>query len=127
MKTGRRLGIWMNHLSANLIEYSIDRIEKKVIESKFTHELKEQSLNKSENVILNEEQHQRSEYYKRLGDVIRNYENVILFGTTVAKVELFNRLKADPLFENINIEVRQVGKMTENQQYAFVREYFKEK
>ena len=71
--------------------------------------------------------HQQSEYYKKLGEIIKNYEGVILFGPTEAKVELFNTLKADHHFEKINIEVKQADKMTENQQHAFVREHFSKK
>jgi hypothetical protein len=33
-------------------------------------------------------------------------------------------LGANHLFDKINIETRQVDRMTENQQHAFVREYF---
>jgi hypothetical protein len=33
-------------------------------------------------------------------------------------------LKVDHLFNKIDIEIRPSDKMTENQQYAFVKEYF---
>ena len=72
----------------------------------------------------NKEQYQQSEYYKKLREAIKNYEAVILFGPTDAKVELFTTLKADHHFEKIKIEIKQTDKMTENQQHAFVREYF---
>ena len=106
------------------MELTIDPIETKTIESKFTHQAKEQSLSKSENLMHNKEQHQQSEYYKKLGEAIKNYEAVILFGPTEAKVELFNTLKADHHFEKIKIEIKQTDKMTENQQHAFIRKYF---
>ena len=48
----------------------------------------------------------------------------MLFGPTNAKTELLNLLKADHHFDKINIETKQADKMTENQQHAFVREYF---
>ncbi len=124
MDTAKNLGIWMDHSSANLMEFTTDPIETKTIESKFTHEAKEQSLGKSENLMHNKEQHQQSEYYRKLGGIIRNYEEVILFGPTDAKLELFNLLRADHLFEKIKIEIKQTDKMTQNQQHAFVREYF---
>ncbi len=124
MKTGKCLGIWMDHSAAHLMELKTSAIETKIIESKFTHEIKEESLRKSEKLMHNREQHEQSEYYKKLGDVIKNYEGVLLFGPTDAKVELFNVLKADHLFEKIKIEVKQADKMTENQEHAFVREYF---
>ncbi len=72
----------------------------------------------------NKEQQQQAAYYKELGKVIRNYEEVILFGPTDAKVELLNLLKEDHLFAAIKIEVAQTDKMTENQQHAFVKAHF---
>ena len=81
-------------------------------------------MHKSEHMMHNKEQHQQHEYYKKIGAVIRNYSNVILFGPTNAKVELLNVLKADHNFEKIEIEVEKTDKMTENQQHAFVRDHF---
>ena len=127
MITAKNLGIWMDHSSAHLIEFTTDPIETKTIESKFTHQAKKSSLNKSENLMHNKEQHQKSAYYKKLGEIIKNYEGVILFGPTEAKVELFNILRADHHFEKIKIEVKQADKMTENQQHSFVREHFSKK
>ena len=124
MTTTKNLGIWMDHSSAHLIAYTTDPIETTVVTSKFTHQAKEQSLSRSENVMHNKEQQQQSAYYKQLGEVIRNYEAVILFGPTDAKVELFNLLKADHLFAKINIEVQQTDRMTENQEHAFVKAHF---
>ncbi len=124
MKTKKYIGIWMDHATAHLMEFTSDPIETKTIESKFTHQVKEESLRKSENIMHNKEQHQQSEYYKKLGEVIKNYDGVILFGPTNAKDELYNILKADHNFEKIKIEVKQADKMTENQQHAIVREYF---
>ena len=72
----------------------------------------------------NKEQHLNLEYYKKLGEIIRKYEEVVLFGPTSAKVELYNMLQADHLFSKVKIEVQQADKMTENQQHAFVKNYF---
>ncbi len=124
MATAKSLGIWMDHTNANLMEFTTDPIETKVITSQFTHEEKEQSLGKSENRMHNKEQHEQADYYRKLGNIIRNYEEVILFGPTEAKVELYNTLKDDHLFSKIKIEVVQADKMTENQQHAFVKEHF---
>ena len=123
----QRLGIWMDHTSANLIEFSVDSIDKKIIESKFTHQQKEHSLSKSENVMHNKEQHQQAEYYKELGEVIRHYEDVILFGPTDAKSELHNSLKTNHLFEKIKIETQSADKMTDHEQHLFVKNYFQHK
>ena len=122
----KRLGICMDHSNAHLIEFSsdVDRNEKKVIVSKFSHEANDENGDKSEMMMHKKEQHQTAEYYKELGLVIRNYESVILFGPTTAKVELLNILKSDNHFAKIKIEVHNTDKMTDNQQQAFVREYF---
>jgi hypothetical protein len=124
MATEKRLGIWMDHLNAHLMEFSTYRMKSNTIASKFNHAEKEQTLSKSENLMHNKEQHQQAEYYRKLGDTVRNYEEVLLFGPTDAKVELLNSLKKDHRFEKIKIEIRQADKMTENEQHAFVREYF---
>ena len=120
----KNIGIWMDHSSANLMEFTTDPIETRTLESEFTHQVKEESLNKSERGMHQKEQHEQSAFYKKLGEVIRNYEEVLLFGPTNAKVELLNILRADHRFEKIKIEVEQTDKMTENQQHAFVKEHF---
>lgn len=127
MKTEKKLGIWMDHASAHIMEFTSNHIESKTIESKFTHQAKEFSLSKSENLMHNKEQHEQADYYKKVGDIIKNYKDVILFGPTDAKIELFNLLKSDSLFGKIKIEVQQADKLTENQQHAFVRDYFSKK
>jgi len=126
METTKKLGIWMDHSSAHLIELSEnDHIEHKTITSKFTHESKEKSLSNSENVMHNKENHQTTEFYKELGDNIRNYNQVVIFGPTNAKSELHNVLKTDHLFDKINIEVKPADKMSDTERHNFVKDYFK--
>ena len=61
---------------------------------------------------------------KVLEEIILSYTNVILFGPTDAKTELYNLIKNNRQFENIKIATLPADKMTENQQHAFVKEYF---
>lgn len=114
----------MDHASAHIMEYSPDSMETKTIESKFTNQEKRKSLSKGETMMHNKEQQLQNDYYLQLGDVIQNYESVLLFGPTDAKTELYNLLQADRRFEGVNIEVQAADKMTENQQHAFVKEFF---
>ena len=125
MITKNKLGIWMDHSIANIMELTSDPIETKTIVSDFTNEEKEITLHKSEKMMHNKEQHEQSEYYKKLEEVILKYDDVILFGPTDAKVELLNDLRTDNRFAKIKIEIKQTDKMTENQQHAFVKEYFR--
>jgi hypothetical protein len=124
MTNAKYLGIWMDHSSAHLIEFSKDTMETKTIESEFTHDAKEESLEKSEHSMHNKDQHQQSEFYKKLGGEIKYYEEVLLFGPTDAKTELYNVLIADHHFEKIKIETKTADKMTDHQQHAMVREHF---
>lgn len=124
MTTDKKLGIWMDHSNAHLIEFTTNSNETKSVEATFSNDAKEYDSNSNEKQINNREQQHQSAYYKKLGDVIKNYEDVILFGPTDAKAELFNILKADNNFSKIKIEVEQADKMSENQQHAFVKDYF---
>ncbi len=124
MTNKNKLGIWMDHAHAHLIEFPTDGKEESMISSKFTHEEKSIALGKSENLMHNKEQHEQLAFYKKLGEVIRKHERVVLFGPTDAKVELYNILRADHNFANIKIETKHADKMTDRQQYAFVKHYF---
>ncbi len=123
-ETTKNLGIWMDHSHAQIIDFTQDSNETKTIASSFTHDVKEQSMSKGEHLAHNKEQHQQSDFYKKIGAVIKNYDHVLLFGPTDAKQELFNALSTDHNFEKIKIEVKSADKMTENQQHAFVKDYF---
>jgi len=123
MKT-KCIGIWMDHASAHLMELTSADMETKIIESKFTHEEKKETLHKGEKAAHHKEQHEELAYYKEIAAAVKNYEEVLLFGPTEAKVELLNMLKADHHFDKIDIELKNTDKMTKNQEHAFVREYF---
>ena len=56
--------------------------------------------------------------------VINDYNEVLLFGPTDAKTELFNVLKNNRQFEKIKISVQAADNMTDNQQKAFVKDFF---
>jgi hypothetical protein len=124
MSTIKKLGIWMDHSTAHLMDFTSLSIESRNIESVFTNQEKETSLIHGESQMHNKEHQLQSSYYTKLGEVIKNYEDVILFGPTDAKTELLNILKTDHLFAKIKIRTKQTDKMTENQQYAFVKAYF---
>lgn len=114
----------MDHSVANLMEFTTNSIQTKTIYSDASQQGKNSDLGKNENLMHNKEQHQQSDFYKKLSDEIKNYAEVILFGPTTAKAELSNMLSEDHHFSKIKIEVKQADRMTENQQHAFVKEHF---
>lgn len=124
MEPKKHIGIWMDHSVAHIIPLTNNTVITNRIESQFTHAEKEHSLSKNENLMHNKEQHQQAGYYKRISAELKDYNDIILFGPTTAKNELYNLLKADHHFENAKIEMKQTDKMTENQQHAFVRNHF---
>lgn len=124
MKTTKKLGIWMDHASAHLMEFSSDPISTKTITSKFTPTVKELVLRKGEDHMHNKEQQQQSEYYHQLGELLKDYNEVLLFGPTDAKLELYNSLLTDPHLNHIKFNLQQTDKMTEKQQHAYVKNYF---
>lgn len=124
MKSSNSLGIWLDHSKANLIEFTTNPMETKTIELPLSHEEKEATSSKSEILMHHKEQQDQKAYYHQLAQVIKNYTDVILFGPTDAKAELYNILKADHSFDNIHFKVISADKMTENQQHAFVRNHF---
>ena len=125
MKKVKQMGIWMDHSNAFLMELENNKIVESIIVSEFTQQAKEKSLEKSEKFANNKEQHQQSSYYKKISMIIRNYQEVVIFGPTDSKNELANLIKADHLFKNIKIEVKNTDKMTAMQMQDFVKEYFK--
>ena len=123
----KKIGVWMDHSSAHLIEFAMENEEIKTLNSAFTHEQKEKTWGKNENLMHNKEQHQQAAYYKGLAEAIIGYDEILLFGPTDAKHELYNLLKKDPHFAKTVIDVADAGKLTENQQQAFVRDHFSRK
>ena len=126
MEKIKQLGIWMDHSNAITMELENDTIIQNNIVSESTHQEKESTLaSRGEKHMHVKDQHQQSSYYKKISDVIRNFQDVIIFGPTEAKYELRNLLKEDHLFKDIKIKVRHFDTLTENQMHAFVKEYFK--
>lgn len=117
----------MDHSIAHLMEHSNHAFEIETIESDFTHQEKINSLLKGEAHLYSKEQQLQSKYYKKLMAVVKKYKEVILFGPTDAKEELFNVISSDNRFENINIQVKQTDKMTAKQKHDFVKEFFANK
>jgi len=125
MKNVKQLGIWMDHSNAVLLHMSDGKIEESNVEIESNHGREDYDFGKNETLQHNKEQHHQSSYYKKLSNIIKNYQEVLLFGPTNAKDELLNLLKTDHLFENIKIEVKHSDKMTGNQMHNLVNEYFK--
>ena len=125
MKSIKKLGIWMDHSVAYVMELANGIITGQSIESQPEGLEDEQIVYKDESHSLNKEQRELSSYFKKLGEFILENDEVVLFGPTEAKNELLNVLKDNHLFDKIKIEVIPADKMTEIQRTNFVKEHFK--
>jgi stalled ribosome rescue protein Dom34 len=119
----KNLGIWMDHSTANLIEFK-DSKPSHNIESDFTHNKEVDALHKSESLMHNKRQQLHEAYYKKIADKILKYDHVLLFGPTNAKTELHNYLNKDLHFKDIKIDIESADNMSNNEQSAFVRGHF---
>ncbi len=123
MKTKKRIGIWMDHSIAHLVELKNDQMAADTIIAKVGEQ--DEPLDKrDETLIQNKDQNELSGFFSRISDVIINYDEVLLFGPTNAKTELTNQLKEDHHFDKVKIEVKAADKMTKNQLHTFVHEHF---
>jgi hypothetical protein len=124
MKATKKLGIWMDHSTANILELLNDTVTSKTLESTPAFPEQVENLRLDESLMHNKEQNQYADFYKRLSVLILNFDEVLLFGPTDAKTELFNLLKNNLQFEKVKISVQPADNMTDNQQKAFVKGFF---
>jgi len=127
MTTQNKLGIWMDHSNAQLIVFTAENSEIISLDSTHSSDDKTRSNGRSEHMMHNKENQDQYAFYSKLGDVIKDFDEVLLFGPTNAKVELYNILKSDQKFSKTKIELQQADKMTDNQQHAFVKNHFTKK
>jgi hypothetical protein len=124
MQSSKHLGIWMDHSTANIMELSNEKIVSETLVSTPAFPDQVQNLRMDESLMHNKEQNEQSDFYKKLSYIINDYNEVLLFGPTNAKTELFNVLNNNRQFEKIKITVQPADKMTKNQQQAFVKDFF---
>lgn len=125
MKKIKLLGIWMDHSNAFLMELYNHNISSKKIIIKPVHKEEDNVDTHEIQIHSKEESQHRAAFFKEISDIIRDYQDVLLFGPTDAKNELYNLLKADHRFENIKFELRNSDKMNESEMQQFVVEYFR--
>lgn len=124
MQTIKKIAVYMDHFMANIIEYTDKAEVVKTIKSEFNQFEKEKILQKGESQLLNKDQDVQQEFYLKLRDQLFNYDAVLLFGSTNAKIELLNILQTDTKFGNVDITLKNTGKLSSSQQIEFVNDCF---
>ena len=121
----KQLAIFMDETNALLMElYNHMIVSRNIIfKSKENEEFIE--YNYSEPLISNDIEWHHSVYLKEISDIIKNYQQVLLFGPTKNKELLYKLLNADEQFKNIKIESIDTKKLTDFQIHNFVLDYYK--
>jgi hypothetical protein len=125
MKNTKEMGIWMDHSIAHIVKLRNGKIVTLTIDSQPEVLEDDQKVYKDESHTLNKEKCRLLAYFKILGDIVFENEEVVLFGPTEAKNELLNQLREDHLFDKIKINVCPTDKMTEYQRNKFVIDHFR--
>lgn len=124
MKKFKQLGIWMDDTNALLMEFYNHIIVSKSIV--FKPDIAENNEDpqevQSDEVVSNPYQ---KAFFKEISDIISNYQEVLLFGPTDSKYDLWNYLKSGHKFREIKFELKNTDKMNEEEMHEFVIEYFR--
>ena len=132
----RKTGVWLDHSQAHFIDVSkgpaivVTIYSDKESQVRFSGEegtgtrLGNNRSTNSEHHKHNRQQDIMQEYYRVLADRLKNFDDIFLFGSTTAKDELYNKLKADKQFADKTINVRPADHLTENQMVAEVKKFF---
>ncbi|MBW8360610.1 MAG: hypothetical protein K0M56_00320 [Kaistella sp.] len=132
----KQVGVWLDHSEAYFIDLSKDsNIVEKVNSDQESHlriageqgdgvRLGNNRSTNNEHQKHSREQELSKEYYDMLADRLKNFDDILLFGSTHAKDELYNELKSDKHFDGKTISVKPADHLTENQMIAEVRKHF---
>jgi hypothetical protein len=111
----------MDFSIAYLMEYTNNQVLTVTIESD-GYLLTEMQKSPTDNNLLKlPDQEKLSSYYRKISDYIIDYEEVILLGPTSSKNELFSILLLDPLFDRINMSVKDAVRMNDSERESFIR------
>ncbi|RDI56160.1 hypothetical protein [Flavobacterium glaciei] len=122
MGNKNKIGIWMDHSIAYLMEFETKPFEIQIIECDFTLDEKNRNPHKKETIISDVKR--KYKYYNQIGNAIMHYDKIILFGPSEAKIDFFDTLSEDERFYKLKIEIKETDKMNVNQQREFINKYF---
>jgi hypothetical protein len=137
MKSSKFLGVWIDESIAHLVELRDKDAEIRTIESDYKR-IERIAGEKPDGVRVghfrasNNEysKHMRkdelqAQYYKKLMDEVKRFDEILLFGPTRAKNKLFNLLNRDSKFANKKIHMEVEVYMTRNQMKNYVKKYYR--
>jgi stalled ribosome rescue protein Dom34 len=124
MKVDTKLGIWMDHSEAHLVEFSIDKKDIRIIQRDHSEGAPDPQKH-SEKQHNNKKRNYQEAFYKKIWTVAHDYKEVLLFGPTDAKTEFFNQIRGNHANDSVKVSLRSMGKMNHDEMHDFVYRYFK--
>lgn len=125
MKAPKKIGIWLDHTEAHVIEYNAEDVGAKEIKSHIKGLDKQEGRQHSEGLLHEKENQNIRAYYEDIIELVKNYDEVLLFGPTDAKNELHNLIRKTHHYDHIKIETKSADKMSAAEEHAFVVNHFK--
>lgn len=121
MYTTKSIGIWMDHVSAHLIEFRKLRVETVIIRAKIKE--KDKYLQTKEET--SDENDQQQNFFKNIAEHILPFENILIFGPNEEKNLFENYLRNEESFGEMKVVNLIADKLTDNHKHAYVNSYFK--
>ncbi len=115
----------MGYTTAHLTECTRLPMVTTIISSRYTELQKEHSRTIDAKSLIETVQQSESDYYKELCKVIAGYDEVLLFGPTEGKEELYHILRSDRRCDHIKIVLLTTATMTEQEEQSFISGYYR--
>lgn len=124
MKATKKVGVWLDHASASVMEYGTDNHKVTTVASDLQGLDNQSGLQHSEDVLHNRENQHLNAYYQDLIAVLKDYDEILLFGPTNAKTELLNLIREEHKYDHLKIATKPADRMTQPEEQAFVVNFF---
>lgn len=124
MENKKKLAIYLDHSSANSIEYTNSAHLLSTVKLEFNPVEKKEVLQKGESHLHDKEQHLQQQFYKKISNASLGFSTLVLFGPTTAKAELENILTNDNRFSNVDVILKITDKLNSKEQIDYVNNLF---
>lgn len=133
----KRTGIWLDHSKAKLIVLYEGAVQITTVHSPYIRHIRIRGQKDDTSVYQNLfgstrentkhhiKQNELHSYYSDLEKRLADSDEILLFGPTHAKNELYNVLMKNKKMQNRPIMIKNSEYLTEKQMIAFVRKFFK--
>lgn len=124
MSGTKKLGIFINNTIAQLMEFTHNPTEIKTMTShfqNFDNDAYFESKEKSPSAKLKNEV---ASYFRKLGDIIQHYDEIVVFGPNNIKKQLYRHLRYDKNFDKIKMDIKDSHNLDNEQQKEFVKKHF---